>query len=103
LVSHVTEKNTLKIFETRMLRKLLGSKREKVTGEWRKVHKEELHALYSSDIIRVIKPRRLRLAGHIAHMGERRGAYRNLVGEPEGRRPIGKPRRRWEDNIKMDF
>jgi hypothetical protein len=79
----------------------LGVNRD--TGEWRRPHNKELHALYSSpNIIRVIKSRRLRWAGYVARMGERRGAYRALVGKPEGRRPLGRPRLRWEDNIKMD-
>jgi hypothetical protein len=83
---------------------LLQTKREKVAREWRRLHNEELHALYSlANVIRVIKSRRLRRAGHIARMGERRGAYRVLVGKTEGRRPLGRPRRRWEDNIKMDL
>jgi hypothetical protein len=75
-----------------------------VTGEWRRLHNKELYALYSSpNIIRVIRSRRLRWAGHVARMGERRGAYRALVGKPERRRPLGRPRRTWEDNIKMDL
>jgi hypothetical protein len=70
----------------------------------RRLHNKELYALYSSpNIIRVIKSRRLRWAGHVARMGERRGAYRTLVGKPEGRRPLGRPRRRWENNIRMDL
>jgi hypothetical protein len=74
------------------------------TGEWRRLHNKELYALYSSpNVIQVIKSRRLRWAGHVARMGERRGAYRALVGKPEGRRPLGRPRRRWEDNIKMNL
>ncbi|KAJ4436652.1 hypothetical protein ANN_16783 [Periplaneta americana] len=78
--------------------------RDEVTGEWRKLHNTELHALYSSpDIIRNIKSRRLRWAGHVAHMGESRNAYRVLVGRPERKIPLGRPRRRWEDNIKMDL
>jgi hypothetical protein len=82
-------------------RRIFGPKRDEVTGEWRRLHNKELYALYSSpNIIRVIKPRRLRWAGHVACMGERRGAYRALVGKPEGRRPLGRPMRRWEDNIK---
>ncbi|KAJ4442717.1 hypothetical protein ANN_04308 [Periplaneta americana] len=80
------------------------AKRDEVTGEWRKLHNTELHALYSSpDIIRNLKSRRLRWAGHVARMGEPRNAYRVLVGRPEGKRPLGRPRRRWEDNIKMDL
>ncbi|KAJ4446159.1 hypothetical protein ANN_12852 [Periplaneta americana] len=84
--------------------KIFGAKWDEVTGEWRKLHNAELHALYTSPaIIRNIKSRRLRWAGHVAHMGESRNAYRVLVGRPEGRRPLGRPRRRWEDNIKMDL
>ncbi|KAJ4451041.1 hypothetical protein ANN_02477 [Periplaneta americana] len=87
-----------------MLRKIFGAKRDEVTGEWRKLRNTELHALYSSpDIIRNLKSRRLRWAGHVARMGESRNAYRLLVGRPEGKRPLGRPRRRWEDNIKMDL
>jgi hypothetical protein len=75
-----------------------------VTGGWRKLHNEELHGLYSSSgIVRVIKARRMRWAGHVARVGEVRGAYNILVGRPEGRRPLGRPRRRWEDNIEMDL
>jgi hypothetical protein len=75
-----------------------------VTGEWRKLHNEELHISYSSsNIIRTIKSRRMRWAGHVARMGEKRNAYRILVGKPEGRRSLGRPRRRWVDNIKMDL
>jgi hypothetical protein len=92
------------VFEIRVLRRIFGSKRDEVTGGWRKLHNEELHNLYSSpSIIRVIKSRRMRWAGHAARMGERRNAYRILVGNPEGRRPLGKPRRRWVDNVKMDL
>ena len=73
-------------------------------GEWRKLHNEELNDLYSSpNIVRMIKSRRVRWAGHVARMGERRGVYRVLVGRPEGKRPLGRPWRRWEDNIKMDI
>jgi hypothetical protein len=75
-----------------------------VTGSWRKLHNEELHGLYSSTgIVRVIKARRMRWAGHVARMGEVKGVYNNLVGRPEGRRPLGRPRRRWEDNIGMNL
>ncbi|KAJ4448683.1 hypothetical protein ANN_00073 [Periplaneta americana] len=98
------EEHRLKVFENKVLRKIFGAKRDEVTGEWRKLHNAELHTLYSSpDIIRNIKSRRLRWAGHVAHMGESRNAYRVLVGRPEGKRPLRRPRRRWEDNIKMDL
>ncbi|KAJ4432555.1 hypothetical protein ANN_21178 [Periplaneta americana] len=96
------EEHRLRVFENKVLRKIFGTKRDEVTGEWRKLHNTELHALYSSpDIIRNIISRRLRWAGHVARMGEFRNAYRVLVGRPEGKRPLGRPRRRWEDNIKM--
>jgi hypothetical protein len=79
-------------------------KRDEVTGEWRKLHNKELHDLYSSpSIIRIMKSRRMRWAGHVARMGENRNAYRLLVGKPEGKRPLGRPRRRWVDNIRMDL
>ncbi|KAJ4443579.1 hypothetical protein ANN_05253 [Periplaneta americana] len=98
------EEQRLRVFENKVLRKIFGAKRDEVTGEWRKLHNTELHALYSSpDIIRNIKSRPLRWAGHVARMGESRNAYRMLVGRPEGKRPLGRPRRRWEDNIKMDL
>ena len=91
------------MFKNRMLRRIFGPKRDEVTGEWRKLH-EELNDLYCSpNIVRVVKSRRIRWAGHVARMGEGRGVYRVLVGKPEGKRPLGRPRRRWEDNIKMDF
>jgi hypothetical protein len=87
-----------------VLRRIFGPKRDEVTGGWRKLHNEELHGLYSSpSIVRVIKARRMRLAGHVARMGKVRGAYNILVGRPEGRRPLGRPRHRWEDNIKIDL
>jgi hypothetical protein len=92
------------MFENRVLRRICGPKRDKVTGDWRKLHNEELHNLYSSpSIIRVIKSRRIRWAGHVARMGEKRTACRILVGKPEGKRPLGRSRRRWVDNIKMDL
>jgi hypothetical protein len=92
------------VFENRVLRKIFGLKRDEVTGGWRKLHNEELHGFYfSPSIIRVIKSRRMRWAGHVARMGEVRDAYNILVGKPEERRPLGRPRRRWEDNIKVDF
>jgi hypothetical protein len=83
--------------------RIFGPKREE-DGSWRKLHNDELHSLYSSPhIVRVIKSRRMRWAGHVARMGERRGVYRVLVGRPEGKRLLGRPRRRWEDNIRMDL
>jgi hypothetical protein len=92
------------VFEKRVLRRIFGPKRAEVTGEWRRLHKGKLNDLYSSpNIIRVIKSRRKRWAGHVARMGERRVAYRILVMRSEGRRPLGSPRCRWEDNIKMDL
>jgi hypothetical protein len=97
------EKCRLRVFENKVLRRIFGPKRDKVTGECRRLHNKELYALYSLNIIRVVKSRRLRWAGHVARMGERRGAYRALVGKLEGRRPLGRPRRRWEDNIKVDL
>jgi hypothetical protein len=92
------------VFENKVLRRTYGPKRDEVTGGWRKLHNEELHGLYSSpSIIRVIKARRMRWTGHVARMGEVRGAYNILVRKPEGKRLLGIPRRRWEDNIKMDL
>jgi hypothetical protein len=86
-----------------MLRKIFGPKREG-DGSLRKLHNDELHSLYSSpNIVKVIKSRRLRLAGHVARMGKGRGVYRVLVGRPERKRPLGRPRRGWADNIKMDL
>jgi len=85
----------LRVFENRVLRRIFGPDRDEVTREWRKLHNEELNDLYSSpNIVRVIKSRRMRWVGHVAHMGERRGIYRVLVGKPEGKRPHGRPRHR---------
>jgi hypothetical protein len=98
------EEQRLRVFQNRVLRRIFGPKRDEATGEWRRLHNEELNDLYSSqNIIRVMKSRRMRWAGHVARMGEKRGAYRILVGRSEGRRPLGRPRRRWEDNIKTDL
>jgi hypothetical protein len=93
------------VFENRVLRRIVGPKRNEVTGEWRKLHNEELRDLYSSPsilVIRIITSRRMRWE-HVARMGEKKNAYRLLAGKPEGRRPLGRPRRRWMDNIRMDL
>ena len=98
------EKRRLRQFGNRALRRIFGPKKDEVTGEWRKLHNEELNDLYCSpSFIRVIKSRRMRWAGNVACMGERRGVYRVLVGKPEGKRPLGRHRCRWENNIKMDL
>jgi hypothetical protein len=95
--------NKDRIFEKRVLRRIFGPKRGE-DGSWRKLHNDELHDLYSSlNIVRLIKSRRMRWAGHVARTGEGRGVYRVLVGRPEGKRPLERPRRRWENNIKMDL
>jgi hypothetical protein len=100
----VKEENKLRVFEKRVLRRIFGPKWDGVTGGWRKLYNEELHNLYSSpSVIRIINSRRMRWAGHVAQMGEKRNVYKLLVGKPEGKRPLGRPRRRWIDNIKMDL
>ena len=92
------------MFENMVLRRIFGPGRYEVTGEWRRMHKEELNDLYSSpNIVLVIKSRRLRWAAHVALMGEEKGVYRVLLGKPGGRRTLGRPRRRWVDNIRMDL
>ena len=89
--------------ENMLFRRIFGPRRDEVTREWRRLHNEDLNDLYSSpNVERVIKSRRMRLTGHVERMGEERGVYRVLVGKPEGRRPLGRPRRRWVDNIRMD-
>ena len=89
------EERKLRVFENMVLRRIFGPRREEVNGEWRRLHNEELNDLYSSpNTVRVIKSRRMRWAGHVARMGEKNGVYRVLVGKPEGRRPLGRPRRR---------
>jgi hypothetical protein len=98
------EEHRLRVFENRVLRRIFGPKRDEETGEWRRLHNEELHILYSSpNIIRQIKSRRMRWAGHVARMGEERNVYRVLMGKPEGKRPLGRPRHRCEDGIRMDL
>jgi len=92
------------VFENRVLRRIFGPKRDMVTREWRKQHNEERNDLHPSpNIVRVIKSRRMRWDGHVARVGQRRGIHSILVGKSEGRRPFGRPRRRWEYNIKMDL
>jgi hypothetical protein len=98
------EEYRLRVFENRVLRRICEPKRYEVTKGWRSLHSEELNDLYCSpNIIRVMKSKRMKLAWHIACMEKRRGVYRVLVGRPEGKRPLGRPRRRWEDNITMDL
>ena len=97
------KEHRLRVFENRVLR-IFGPKRDGVTGEWRKLHNEELNDLYSSpNIVLVVKSRRMRWVGHVARMVEWRGVHKVLVGKPEGKRALGRPRRRWEDNIKTDL
>jgi hypothetical protein len=97
------EEHRLRVFENRVFRRIFGPKREE-DESWRKLHNDELHNLYSSpNIFRVIKSMRMRWAGYVARMGEGRGVYRVLVGRLEGKRPLGRPRRRWKDNIKMNL
>jgi hypothetical protein len=98
------EEHRLRVFENRVLRRIFGPKRDDETGEWRKLHSEELHILYSSpSIIRQIKSRIMRWAGHVVRKGEERNVYRVLMGKPEGKRLLGRPRRRWKDGFRMDL
>jgi hypothetical protein len=98
------EEHRLRVFENRVPRRIFGPKRGEATREWRKLHSGELHTSYSSpDIIRQIKSRRMRWAGHVARMGKARKVYKVLVGKPEGKRPLGRQRRRWEDAIRLDL
>jgi hypothetical protein len=98
------EVHRLRVFENRVLRRIFGPKRDEATGKCRKLHSGELHILYSSpDIIRQIKSRRMRWAGHVARMGEGRNVYRLFMAEPEGKTPLERPRRRWEVRLKMDL
>jgi hypothetical protein len=100
----VREERRPRVFENWVLRKIFWPKRDEVTGEWRKFHNKELHDLYSSPyIVRVIRSRRMRWTGHVARMGEERDVYRVLMEKSEGKRPLERPRRRWEDNIRMDL
>jgi hypothetical protein len=98
------EEHRLRVFENRVLRRIFGPKRDEATEKWRKLHNEELHDLYSSpNILRVTKSRTMRWVGHVARMGEKRGVYRVLVDKSGGKRPLGRHRRRWEDNIRTDL
>ena len=100
----LTGERNLRVFENRALRRVFVSKKDEVPEEWRKLHSEELSDLYSlPNIVRVVKSRKMRWAGHVARMGEGRGVRRIMMGKPEGKRPLGRPRREWEDNIKMDL
>ena len=97
------EECRLRVFENIVLRRIFGPKRDEITGTWRKLHNEELNMYCSPSFIRVITSRRMRWAGHVVRMGEKRGVQSILVGKPEGKRPLGRPRRRWDDSIKMDL
>ena len=98
------EERKLRVSENMVLRRIFGPRRDEVTGEWRRLHNEELNDLYSSsNIVRVIKSRRMRWARYVVRMGEERGVYMVLLGKPEGKRPLGRPRRRLVDNIRMDL
>jgi len=98
------EERKLRLFENMVFRRIFGRRREEVTVEWMRLHNEELNDLSCSpNIVRVIKSRRMRWAGHVARMGQEKGVYRVLVGKPEGKRTLGRPRRRWVDNIRMDL
>ena len=98
------DERKLRVFENMVLRRIFGPRRDEVTGEWGRLHNEELNDMYTStNIVREIKSRRLRWAGHVARVGEERRVYRLLLGKTAIRRPLGRPRRRWVDNIRMDL
>ena len=98
------EKQRFRLFENKVLRKIFEAERDKIIGEWRKLRNAELHTFYfSPNLIMILNSRRLRWAGHVVRIKESRNAYRVLVGRPEGKRSVGRPRRRWEDNVKMDL
>ena len=98
------EEKRLQVFESKVLRKIYGSKRDDETGEWRRLHNGELHELYGKpDVMRIVKSRRLQWAGHVTRMGNEKGAWKLLVGKPVGKRPVGRPRMRWENNINHDL
>jgi hypothetical protein len=96
------EEHRLRVFELRVLRRIFGEERDEMTGGWRKLHNEKLRNLYSSPI-KMINSRSIRMAMHVAQIGKKRNAYRLLVGKPEGKRPLGRPRCRWVDNIRMSL
>jgi hypothetical protein len=103
-LSTLREEHRLRVFENRVFRRIFGPKRDEVMGGWRRLHIEQLRNLYSSpSIIRMIQSRRMRWTGYVARMGEMRNVYGILVEKPDGRRPLGRPRCRWVDNIKMDL
>ena len=104
IIGPTTNADTGKIICRIWRRRIFGPRRDEVKGEWRRLHNEELNYVYCSpNTVRVIRSRRMRWAGHVARMGEERGVYRVLVGKPEGKRPLGRPRRRWVNNIRMDL
>ena len=104
IAEELREEGKLRVFENMVLRRIFGPRRDEVMDEWRRLHNEELNDLYSSpNIVWVITSRRMRWVGHVVRMGEERKVFRVLVGKPEGRRPLGRPRRRWVDNIRMDL
>jgi hypothetical protein len=104
LVSHTKEEHILRVFENRVLRRIFGPKMEELAEGWRRLHNEELHNLYiSPNIIRVIKSRRLGLAGRVARMGDMRNVYKFFITKPKGKRPLRRPRCRWDDNIRMEL
>ena len=104
MVAHIEGGTQAEVFENRVLRRIFGPRRIDVTGEWRKLHNEELNDIYSSsNIVQVIKSRRMRWAGHVACVGDSKAVYRVVMGRSEGKRPLGRPRRRWVDNIKMNI
>jgi hypothetical protein len=96
-------KHRLRVFENRALRRICGPRRDEVTGEWRKLHNEVIHNLYSFPDIRQVKSRRMGWVGHVARMEKERKMYKVLVGKPEGKRPLGRRRRRWENGVRMDL
>jgi len=104
LLLTLKDERKLRVFDNMVLRRIFGPRRDEVMGEWRRLHNKELNDLYSSpNIVRVIRSRRMKWAGHVTHMGEERGVHIVLVGKLEGKRPLGRPRHRWVDNIRIDL